>query len=247
MVKYLLRLDDACPTMHAERWLKIEQILDKYGIRPMVGVIPNNEDELQQCSPENNSFWELVRLWEAKGWSIALHGFNHCYISNNAGINPLWTRSEFAGLPLDTQTNKISQGVNILRTHGINPKYFFAPSHTFDRNTLKAIETCSDIRVISDTIATKPYRRYGFVFIPQLGGRCMEIKLNGFWTFCLHPSFMSDSDFEAIDKFLSSHVGQFISFNEINLTNIGRKDILSRLLSLAYFTRRRIYKLIGKL
>ena len=42
MKKYLIRLDDACPTMDAGRWLKMEMLLDQYGIRPMVGIIPAN-------------------------------------------------------------------------------------------------------------------------------------------------------------------------------------------------------------
>lgn len=38
-VKYLVRLDDACPTMYSDRWQKIEEILDKHKIKPMVGII----------------------------------------------------------------------------------------------------------------------------------------------------------------------------------------------------------------
>lgn len=44
MMKYLVRLDDACPTMDTHKWMKIEDILDMYQVRPMVGIIPANAD-----------------------------------------------------------------------------------------------------------------------------------------------------------------------------------------------------------
>ena len=41
---YLIRLDDACPTMDVVKWDKIEKMLDKYHIKPMVGIVPANND-----------------------------------------------------------------------------------------------------------------------------------------------------------------------------------------------------------
>ena len=140
MKKYLIRLDDACPTMDIARWQRMESILDKYGIRPMVGIIPANADSKQMIDKEDDLFWEKAFAWQSKGWAIALHGYDHCYISSDAGINPLWNRSEFAGISLQQQKQKISDGVTILKSHGLNPKYFFAPSHTFDENTLQALQ-----------------------------------------------------------------------------------------------------------
>ena len=42
--KYLIRLDDACPTMDWGKWRRMERILDKYKVKPMVGIIPENND-----------------------------------------------------------------------------------------------------------------------------------------------------------------------------------------------------------
>ena len=107
MVKYLIRLDDACPTMDVEKWQRVEEMLDFYRIRPMVGIIPENADPKQQISKEDVNFWQKAKTWEEKGWAIALHGFDHCYISEKGGINPLWNRSEFAGVSFDIQCEKI--------------------------------------------------------------------------------------------------------------------------------------------
>lgn len=246
-MKYLIRLDDACPTMHRHNWDRMEAILERYKISPMVGIIPHNEDEKQQIDSEDPDFWNKVIDWENKGWAIALHGYDHCYISSNPGINPLWNRSEFAGVPLEQQKEKIKKGVAIFRSHGINPKYFFAPSHTFDNNTLEALRQCSDIRIISDTIATKPYKSKGFIFLPQLGGSCKEMIIPGIWTFCFHPSVMTDKDFSNLENFLSSHQDMFISFDVIKYESIKGKNILSRLLSWVYFSQRSLRKSIAKI
>lgn len=242
MNNYLIRLDDACPTMDEKKWRRIENILDAYGVRPMVGVIPNNNDKKQKIDVEDPDFWLKVNRWEQKKWTIALHGYDHCYISEEGlkGLNPVWARSEFAGVPLEKQKEKIRNGIEIFRSHGIDPKYFFAPSHTYDRNTLAALKDESNIRIISDTIATKPYKEGDFIFIPQLGGHCVSMKLQGVWTFCLHPSAMTEENFASTENFLKAHQSEFVGFNELNLDSLKKKDLFSRLLSGMYFLRRKI-------
>ena len=242
MKQYLIRLDDACPTMDAKKWKLMEDMLDTYGVKPMVGVIPVNEDPKQQIDVTDGEFWNKVKNWEKKGWVIALHGYDHCFISEGgmSGLNPLWARSEFAGVPLSLQKEKIRNGVAEFRAHGIEPKYFFAPAHTYDKNTLIALRDESNIRIISDTIANMPYQKGDFIFIPQLGGHCVEMRLPGIWTFCLHPSTMSEKNFVATEKFLKSHIENMKGFDDLNLTNLGGKNMLSKFLSWAYFTRRKL-------
>lgn len=242
MNKYLIRLDDACPTMDAAKWQRIEDMLDRYGVRPMVGVIPANNDPKQKIDSEDFTFWDKVKSWVNKGWAIALHGYDHCYISEDGlkGLNPLWARSEFAGVSLEKQKEKIREGVKIFRSHGIDPQYFFAPSHTFDENTLLALKEESNIRIISDTIATKPYKDGDFIFLPQLGGHCTEMKLHGIWTFCLHPSTMTDDNLVATEQFIRERQQEFIGFDELNLSGLKRKTFVGHLLSWLYFTQRKL-------
>lgn len=245
MVRYLIRLDDACPTMNCEKWSRMESLLDSYSIRPMVGVIPNNEDQEQLIDDESQEFWDTVISWEKKGWTIAMHGYNHCYSSDGGlnGLNPMWQRSEFAGLPLSVQREKIIKGVTILRGKGINPKYFFAPSHTYDNNTLIALREESDIRIISDTIALKPYKYKDFTIIPQIGGHCIKMNFPGIYTFCFHPNVMSNESFKALESFLSKYKNHFISFKDLDLENCKDKSIIDKLLSFSYFAYRRIRKI----
>ena len=240
MTKYLIRLDDACPTMSKERWGLIESILDKYGVKPMVGVVPHNEDNHLKCDHEDSQFWNKVRTWEEKGWTIALHGYNHCYISENAGINPFWNRSEFAGVPLEEQKKKIRDGIAVFKKYGLNPKYFFAPSHTYDNNTIEALRQESDIRVICDSIGRKPYRKEEFIFIPQIIGHCTEIPISGIWTFCLHPNVMRDVNIEATESFIQRHHQKFISFEDIDLNDTVQKSIFDKMMSWIFFNYRKM-------
>ena len=101
---YLIRLDDASEKRDIEKWDRIEVLLDKYAIKPLVGVIPHNEDESMQDYSIDECFWKRIEAWSKKGWTIAIHGYNHKFITKDGGINPVNLRSEFAGVPLDAQS-----------------------------------------------------------------------------------------------------------------------------------------------
>jgi hypothetical protein len=40
MNNYILRLDDASDYMDLEKWTRVESLVDKYGIKPIFGIIP---------------------------------------------------------------------------------------------------------------------------------------------------------------------------------------------------------------
>lgn len=217
----------------------MEDLLEKYKVKPMVGVIPHNEDHKQQLDQKDPFFWKIVEKWEQKGWAIAMHGYNHVYSSKEGGINPLWNKSEFAGIPLDLQRDKIRKGVAIMRKNGFNPIYFFAPSHTFDENTLVALKEESDIRIICDTIAAIPYKRGGVIFIPQQSGHPIKLPFGGFVTICYHPNTMNDEAFSRLESFLKDNKN-IISFDKVDIENLTSKTAYDRILSWMYFLRRKL-------
>lgn len=243
--RYLIRLDDACPTMKQSNWRRIESLLDRFGIKPLVGVIPKNEDLQQLFDESDDSFWDTVRRWESKGWTIALHGYNHCYSSGAGlqGLNPMWRRSEFAGVPLELQKAKIRKGLEILASEGVNPSVFFAPSHTFDENTLCALREESDIRIISDTVATHPYCFKDFIFIPQIVGRARKMLFPGIYTFCYHPNTMQESDFLQLETFISNNLSRFLLYQEIDVNKVGEKSGFDKVLTRAFFLYRSLRNL----
>ena len=238
--KYLIRLDDACPTMSLEKWGRMEALLDKFGVKPMVGVIPDNEDTKQQIDSVDDNFWNLVHAWENKGWAIAMHGYNHVYSSKEGGMNPLWNKSEFAGHTIERQRGKIKAGIAIMREHGLNPKFFFAPSHTFDENTLFALREETDIRIISDTIASTPYKIGDFIFIPQQSGHPIKLPFGGLLTICYHPNTMDEKSFSQLEKFLTDHKDDVMTFGEIDYSTVKGKSLGDRFLSWLYFLRRKL-------
>lgn len=237
--QYLIRLDDACHTQHRERWARVDTILDRYKIRPLVGIVPDNTDPKLICSDQDKEFWDKARAWQHKGWTIALHGLHHEYHKSRGGLNPLWDDSEFVGLDYAAQLRMLQKGVGILRNEGLNVKYFFAPSHTFDLNTVRALKEIGISR-ISDTIALKPYTAFDAVFIPQIGGKCRRMPLPGTYTFCLHPNTMAEEDFARLETFLAANADSFTSFDRLPLDRLKGLSPADRLFRFIYFLRRRI-------
>lgn len=234
---YLLRLDDASLYMNEKNWTQIEHLLDEFSIKPLVGIIPQNQDQELIKYGEAPCFWEKAAQWQEKGWTLALHGCTHVYETECGGINPVNKRSEFAGLPLGRQKEKIRKGFGILLQRGIHPAVFYAPSHTFDANTLKALEEETDIRIISDTVANDVYYESGFFFIPQQSGAVRKLPFRT-TTFCYHPNTMKDSDFEKLRSFLSVFRDRFSALDQLELKQRDRNayDIL---LQKVYYLRKR--------
>ena len=237
MRKFIMRLDDACEKMDVIKWDKMEVILDKYSIKPLVGVIPLCNDPMMNEYKRDDNFWIKARNWKDKGWEIALHGFDHVYLTEFGGINPVNMRSEFAGLTYEQQKAKILEGLKILSKENINPRVFFAPSHTFDDTTIEVLLKETEIRIISDTIAMKPYCIKGITFVPQQSGRVRNIPFMT-TTFCYHPNTMNDDDFFELEQFLSNYSKCFISFPTYESDR--KPNILDKILKQIYFARRKI-------
>jgi len=220
-VKYIIRLDDACPTMDMEKWQLFEDMFDKYDIKPIMAVIPNNNDPKQKINKFDNDFWNKVRDWQKKGWHIALHGYDHVYISNHSGLVPFNNKSEFAGLSYQKQSEKIKKGIEIFKKEGIETNIWVAPSHTFDENTLKALKEHTTIKIISDGIALFPFKRFRFFWIPQQLWKYKN-KNNGIYTICYHPNTMSKDNILKELNLLKNNKNKII--NNINDLEIKYKD-----------------------
>lgn len=233
---YLIRLDDASEYMNIYNWKRMEKLLDKYEIKPIFGIIPNNKDpELLKYGKIKN-FWKLVMNWQYKGWTPALHGYCHVFESDKGGINPVNKRSEYAGVSLERQKKKVREGFSILKSHNIQPNIFFAPAHTFDQNTLIALKEECPIRIISDTIANDVYFKDDFFFIPQQSGYCRKLPFK-VTTFCYHPNIMSDQDFKDLEKFIISNKNSFSSVSEMHLKKRSF-GLLDYILKKIYFMKR---------
>ena len=236
MAKYIIRLDDAAEKWNRSNWLKMEALLTKYKIRPVVGIIPQCEDPDMDIYNLDVEFADTIARWGKMGWQFALHGYNHVFISEAGGINPVNFKSEFAGVSLKIQKDKIRNGVERLSQIGVTPKIFFAPAHTFDNNTLIALKNCSDIEFISDTIAYDVYELDGFTVVPQQCGMARKLPFK-VTTFCYHPNNMNDKDFYELENFLEQYDKQFIDF-PLKKSN-RKRNIIDYVFRWMYFRRRK--------
>lgn len=244
--KYIIRLDDASHYSNEEKWDRIESILRKFKIKPIIAVIPNNKDEKIMYSKAKKSFWKKVKYWESLGWTIAMHGYEHKFhkVNKSSLILPFYDKSEFAGLSLEEQSEKINKSIEIFKKNDIYPKVWIAPGHTFDKNTLVAIKKSTKIKIISDGISLNPFSTNGLNFIPQQLWS-FKYKSFGLWTICLHPDTMTETEFEKIEQSIYKNISKniFIGLEELDF-NFSNKSFSDLIYSYSFWIKYKIKHLI---
>jgi predicted deacetylase len=211
MNSVLFRLDDICPEMNYDKFLRVKTIFDEFGVKPIIGVIPHNKDKSLYFENRVPEFWNLVKDLQCGGWTIAMHGYNHLYTTRCGGKIPMHRRSEFAGLSYSEQLDKIKAGKEILISHSIKTDIFMAPSHTFDNNTLIALKNCG-FKYVTDGRSNHPYRYRGLTFIPCKESRI--IKSNRFSCICYHANIVTDEEIRTIQSFLNAHNDIVLTFDD---------------------------------
>lgn len=207
----LFRIDDISWDMNYENFSRIRNLFFQYDIRPIIGVIPHNEDpKLKEQAGENgipqDRFWEEMRtLQQEHGWAIALHGYNHVYVTSDGGIFKTNPRAEFAGLPYARQEEKIRKGKAVLEGNGLRIDAFMAPGHSLDWNTVEALKA-NGITVVTDGLAAYPYRRRGVLFVPQVLP-WPRIEACGVATACFHVNTWKDERFLNLENFIQANRG----------------------------------------
>lgn len=239
--KYLIRMDDICPTMNWTIWEQIEALLDTHSIKPILAVIPDNRDPQLMVAPQKEDFWHRVRSWQLKGWTIGLHGFQHRYETFNSGLIGLNAHSEFAGLGDAVQADRIKKGIDIMAHEGVIPKVWIAPGHSFDQTTIDAI-LANGISVLSDGFFMRPVNNRGAVWIPQQLWRFRSFPF-GTWTVCYHHNSFSRKDLVSLESDILRYRSQIIAIDDVlatpNVSAIGILDKLSATLWLRMIKAKR--------
>ena len=210
----LIRLDDIAENMNWYLMEKSELLFEKYGIKPILGVIPNNKDnELLSYSKKNN-FWEHVRNWRDKGWEIAMHGYTHVYdkICKNEDYFNYGGGSEFCGHTLETQISRIKNGLQKFKSEKIKIRSFFAPNHTYDKNTFIALKNFR-INEVIDGYGLMPYIENDIKFIPQLFYKVFALPF-GIQTLQIHLNYWEQKDFDNFEKFIKKHSNKIITYDQ---------------------------------
>lgn len=212
-VQYIFRFDDVAPTMRWDRFTRLRDTMRQSGCVGLLGVIPDNEDPTLLAEPPvPGDFWAEMRALSDEGWQIAMHGYRHRYETEDGGLLDINPRSEFAGLPLAVQRQKLERGLERLREYGLETDVFMPPGHSFDRTTLRA---CRDLglRAVTDGYALYPYSLEGVLLVPQMlaGPRPWPV---GVHTTCFHVNEMSDAQLERTEQFVTRHAARVVPFAE---------------------------------
>jgi predicted deacetylase len=215
--RYLFRMDDITPTMDWGRFWALLRLFQRHRVKPLLGVVPDNQDEKLNCQQPDPRFWEVMRsLVERDVVEIAQHGYQHLlrrdsnHTRGMQGTSPHIMWSEFAGYSYNEQLEKIQKGRTILQENGLFTDFWFAPNHSFDFTTLNALKS-TGFTAVSDGLSLLPYNERGLIFVPQQLWRPAWIPC-GVFTICLHSNEITNGEIKAIRHFLRTPV---------NLTSFG--------------------------
>ena len=212
----LLRFDDIAENMNWEMMDKCEKIMDFYNLKPVMGVIPNNQDPELLKYPKNHDYKERLNLWDKKGWEIAMHGWSHLYDTDTKSKDYFGYggRSEFFGHSYEIQKDKIIKGVKKLKDYGLNINCFTSPNHTYDINTFKAIKA-GGINIIIDGYGLYPFKKYELKFVPQLFYKILILPL-GIQSTQIHINYWNDKEYKIFENFLKKNHKKIVNINYIN-------------------------------
>lgn len=188
---YLVRIDDVCPTMNWRVWEAVEEALAREQVRPIIAVVPDNQDPYLRVDTPDPRFWDRVLRWQDRGWTIGAHGYQHRYLTRDSGVIGLNHRSEFAGLPAVVQEEKLRASLDIFEQEGVHPRIWVAPSHSFDETTVATLMKLG-LSVLSDGLSLFPYLDpAGLLRVPQQLWRFRRMPF-GVWTVCCHVNGWTD-------------------------------------------------------
>jgi Uncharacterized protein conserved in bacteria (DUF2334) len=209
--------------MNWHAWNAVERILLDHRIDPILGVIPDNRDNTLQVSTCDGRFWDRVRAWQARGWTIAMHGWQHRLETKDGGILRLNEYGEFAGLPRPEQKMKIRHGLRIFEQEGIRSVTWIAPAHAFDEITLQVLSELN-FRYISDGFFFWPHvDRFGMTWIPQQLWS-FRWRPYGIWTICFHINSWDLTKILGFEESIRKYADRISDFNAVVSQYGGRQE-----------------------
>lgn len=211
-MKITVRMDDITPDMEWKSFEAFTALFEKYGIAPLLGIVPQNADPNLQVDPPNPNFFDRMRQLQKKGYVLAMHGCRHVYTTGRGGLFPLNGESEFAGRPYEKQKELLSEGKKLLQAQGICPKIFMAPGHTFDRNTVKALRELGFL-YITDGFGKGPYRRDHITYLPIsfLRRFCFSGR-QGITTLVIHANHSTGEELARYEAMFRENQERFVPY-----------------------------------
>lgn len=222
--RYLVRFDDVCPSMNWDAWNQVEGILVRNGVKPIIAIVPDNRDPHLEAGSPDERFWARAREWQARGWTIGWHGYQHLYDSEDPGLIGINRLSEFAGHTAELQRDRLSAAQAIFQAHGVRPDLWVAPAHSFDQVTVKLLGSFG-IRLISDGFYLRAVCRFGAVWIPQQLWAFRWMPL-GLWTVCCHINKWKEKEIEEFEHGLGVFARRLTSVAELRIQSCPARGLM---------------------
>ena len=107
---------------------------------------------------------------------------------------------------------KIKKGLKIFKDNNIKIRVFFAPNHTYDKNTFEALKI-SGINEVIDGYGLIPYQEKDIIFIPQLFYKLFVLPF-GIQSTQIHLNEWKLDDFFKFETFIAKNAKKIICYEE---------------------------------
>lgn len=129
-----------------------------------------------------------------------------------------------------------------------------APAHSFDINTIKALQKLGFSKM-TDGFGNRPYLWRSMTFYPISYRQSSCLKKNGgYTTFVVHSNTMNDKDFAHYEKLFAEYKDRLISYAELMTVGAKRRGVFGKAAEYAMaltkyilISGKRIFKDIRKL
>ena len=189
MKRLLIRFDDLSPYSNMEIINEIKTICRKYKNSVLLCVIPFCEDKsiIKNNIDNGDKFWEAMIYCQKQNSVIGLHGYKHVFWKNKSKqIFPISMKTEFCGLRTNIQRDMIKKGKDFLEQKGLKIRFFAAPAHSMDQNTVKVLKDLN-IRVVSDGFFSECTIWKGIKWLPLKTWKETTNFIGPLSTICKHP------------------------------------------------------------
>lgn len=239
--KYVFRMDDIVPWMNWDNFEKIEKIFDKYWVKPIIWVVPNNQDFTIWNDKYTKDYWNKINGLVEKWRIIAQHWYSHKYVNNNWWILNINHYGEFAWLSYKRQFETIKNWKDILEKKlNTKIKWRMAPAHSFDGNTCKVLNDLQ-FEFITDWIALYPFTKYWLKWLPQQIWKPQKKKF-WIWTVCLHINHYDDKFIESISEFVGRENKYIINPEMLDYNQNLWNKVSSYFYKIRYYLEKTLYK-----
>ena len=108
--------------------------------------------------------------------------------------------------------SRIESGLKKFRDEKIQIRSFFAPNHTYDKNTFAALKNLG-INEIIDGYGLMPYTENQIKFIPQLFYKVFALPF-GIQATQIHLNYWKQKEFDNFERFIANNSKKIITYNQ---------------------------------